>query len=144
MKNFIKNLVKKATDVRGMTLIEIMVVITILGIIAAIIGVNVVGYLEEAKVKATKVQIKNIESALIKYKIDHGYYPSTTDTLRALLAPKKYLASDSLPKDEWGNDFIYYSPGIYGDHDYEIISYGADGKEGGEDENADIKSYELD
>ena len=136
----------------GMTLIEIMVVVAIIGSIAALVTVNVLNYLDESKVETTKIQIKNIEGALDQYKRRHGSYPTTEQGLTALVSkptvgkvpdnypPDGYLKS--LPKDGWGNDFVFNSPGAAG-HKIEIISYGGDGQEGGEDFDADIANYEV-
>jgi general secretion pathway protein G len=136
----------------GMTLVEIMVVIAILGILMTIVGVAAVGRLEEAKVDATMVQIGNIEGALTQFRVNYGKYPTTAEGLDALIHPpadrngrsrESYLDSDTVPVDSWGSPFLYYSPGVNGDHDYEIISLGADQAEGGETRDMDIKSWEL-
>ena len=139
---------------KGMTLIEIMVVITILGLIATVVTVNVMGRLDEARVSTAKTQIKALESALDNFRRDNGFYPSTEQGLKALIeaptsgrVPKSYpkggyLKGGKVPQDPWRTDYIYYSPGIYG-HDYELISHGADGQEGGEDSDADVKSWEI-
>lgn len=138
----------------GMTLIEIMVVITIIGLIATVVTVNVLDRLTEANIATTKTQIKSLESGLDEYRRSNGRYPTTEQGLKALVEkptvgkipnnyPKNgYLKGGKIPKDSFGNDFIYYSPGIYG-HEYEIISLGNDGQEGGEDEDSDIKSWEI-
>ncbi len=148
-KNF-----KKITNQSGMTLIEIMVVITILGMIATIVTVNVLGRLDQAKVSAAKTQIKNIETALDEFRRDNGFYPSTEQGLMALVkkpssgrVPKTYpkggyLKGNNVPKDPWSCEFAYTSQGE-GDQPYEIMSYGADCEEGGEDANADIRSSEI-
>ena len=136
----------------GMTLIEIMVVITILGIIMTIVGINVVGQIDKSKVGATEIQIKELEQALTMYKVDHGKFPTTAEGLEALINPpptKKgkqfpsYLKSEETPTDAWNNPFLYYSPGTSSNRDYEIISLGSDGAEGGEKTDADIKSWEI-
>lgn len=136
----------------GMTLIEIMVVVAIIGSIAALVTVNVLDYLDESKVETTKIQIKNVEAALEQFKRRHGFYPTTEQGLSALVEkptvgrvpdnypPDGYLKS--IPKDGWGNEFVYYQPGVAG-HKIEIISYGGDGEEGGEDYDADITNYET-
>jgi general secretion pathway protein G len=134
-----------------MTLIEIMVVVAIIGSIAALVTVNVLDYLDESKVETTKIEIKNLEGALEQYKRKVGSYPTTEQGLQALVEkpssgkiPDNYPKGGFLkkvPKDAWGNDFTYISPGT--GHDYEIISLGQDGAEGGDDYNADIKNYEI-
>ncbi len=142
----------KTKSQKGMTLIEIMVVVAIIGSIAALVTVNVLDYLDESKVETTKIEIKNIESGLEQFKRKHGFYPTTEQGLQALVekptvgrVPDNYPKSGylkKLPKDAWGNNFIYYSPGIAG-HEFEMISLGRDGQEGGEDYDADLKNYET-
>ncbi len=139
-----------ARSQRGFNLIEIMVVITIMGLLAGIVGIYVAGALDSAKQDTTRNQMKIIENALVMYKLDNGRFPSTSEGLQALIsAPstakkpgKKYLNSDTVPRDGWDYEFLYFSPGTRGDHDYEIISYGADGREGGDGYDADIYSWE--
>lgn len=139
---------------RGFTLIELMVVIVILGILAAIIAPKIIGRTDEAKVTKAKVQIRNFETALKMYKLDNGTYPATEQGLEALIQkpavgviPKNwreggYLEMNKVPLDPWGNKYVYLSPGAHGDFD--LISYGADGVQGGEGFNADIESWNLD
>jgi general secretion pathway protein G len=136
----------------GFTLIEIMVVVVIIGILAGIVGVNIVGRVGEARRESSRVQIQNFSNALEMYKMDNGFYPTSAQGLEALITPptagqvpKKfpmggYMKKDSLPKDPYGSDYVYISPGVHGPFD--IVSYGADGQPGGEDENADIASWE--
>lgn len=138
---------------RGFTLIEIMVVIAILALLAALVGPRIIGRSDDAKIADAKVQIKNLETALKLYKLDTGTYPSTEQGLMALVSaptvgtiPKNYrsegyLESKQVPKDPWGNDFVYLSPGEHGD--YDLYSFGADGVKGGEEKNADIESWNL-
>lgn len=133
----------------GFNLIEIMVAIAIIGVLMAIVGINVIGALDSAKIDASKTSMGNVKSALLMYKLDNGRFPSTSEGLNALVqAPagskkpgKKYL--DSMPKDGWDNEFMYFSPGTRGNNEYEIISYGSDGQDGGQDSAADINSWEL-
>jgi general secretion pathway protein G len=139
---------------KGFTLIEIMVVVIILGLLAGIVLPKILGREEEAKVSAAKVQIKSIESALDGFKLDNGFYPTTDQGLSALIKkpevgriPDKwkeggYLKPARIPKDPWGKDFLYFSPGNEG-REYEIISYGPDGEAGGEGKNADIESWKI-
>lgn len=138
----------------GMTLIEIMVVVVILGILGTLVTVTVMDRLEKARITATKTQIKSLQNALETFRADNGFYPSTEQGLRALIEkpsigreakhyPRKgYLMSKEIPRDQWDGEFIYNSPGLH-DNDYEISSYGADNREGGEDADADIHSWEM-
>ncbi|MGD0584228.1 MAG: type II secretion system major pseudopilin GspG [Oryzomonas sp.] len=138
---------------RGFTLIEIMVVIVILALLAALVGPKIMGRTDDAKIQTTKTQIRSMESALKLYKLDNGVYPTTEQGLNSLVTkptvgviPKNYkdggyLESKNVPKDGWGNDFLYVSPGEHGD--YDLYSYGADGVKGGEGKNADINSWDL-
>lgn len=137
----------------GFTLIELMVVIVILGILAGLVVPRIMGRPEEAKQVKAKMQIESLESALKLYKLDNGMYPNTEQGLQALVEspevgtlPKKwrkggYLEKGRIPKDPWGNEFVYLSPGIH--DDYDIISYGSDGVSAGEDKNMDINSWEI-
>ncbi len=144
---------KKLMNEQGMTLIEIMVVIVILGILAMAIAPRMIGQTDKAKITRAKSDIAAIETALKLYKLDSGSYPSTEQGLMALVEPPstgtlpaKYqkggYLEKGLPKDPWRNPFVYICPGLNGDFD--IISYGADGVPDGEDENSDIKNWELD
>lgn len=144
---------KKSINERGFTLIEIMVVIVILGILAAFIAPKFIGQEEKARKIQAKVQIKSLESALQFYKLDTGNYPTTEQGLQALVEPPStgelakswreggYLEKGKVPNDPWGNPYIYLSPGAHGDFD--IISYGADGISGGEGKNEDINNWDL-
>lgn len=138
---------------KGMTLIEIMVVITIIGLIMGVVAVNVMQSLDEAKIKTAKTQMKAFEGALDQFRRDNGKYPTTEQGLQALVekpssgkTPKSYpkngyLKGGKVPDDPWDSPYKYYSPGLQG-HEYEIYSLGADGAEGGEDVDADIASFE--
>lgn len=137
----------------GFTLIELMVVIVILGILATLIVPRIMDRPGQAKQLKAKMQIESLETALKLYKLDNGKYPSTEEGLQALItAPasdvsmKKYrkggyLEKGVVPKDPWNGEYVYLSPGTHGN--YDIISYGADGVPGGEDENKDITSWEV-
>jgi general secretion pathway protein G len=120
---------------RGMTLIEIMVVITILGLIAAAVAVNVVGQLSDAKIKQAKTDLHTIENCLDLYKGDKGRYPSTEEGIQAVVAAGKCKAG---LKDPWGHDYVYMYPGHAHPDAFDIQSYGADGQPGGDGDNADI------
>ena len=124
---------------KGMSLVEIMVVIAIIGVLMTVIAVNVLGFLDDANADATKIQIKKMEESLTVYAAKHkGKFPTTGEGLAAV---KKYLPDGEVPTDSWGNAYLYFSPGTHGDHGFEIISLGKDGKEGGTDADADITSY---
>jgi general secretion pathway protein G len=138
---------------RGFTLLEVIVVVFILSLLAALVAPRIIGRTDDARIAEAKVQIKNLETALKLFKLDNGFYPSTEQGLAALVEkpamgqiPSKYreggyLEQKRVPPDPWGNPYIYISPGLNGDFD--IISYGADGKEGGEGKNADIRNWDL-
>ncbi len=120
---------------RGMTLIEIMVVITILGLIAAAVAVNVVGQLSDAKIKQAKTDLHTLENCLDLYKVDKGRYPTAEEGLVAVVSAGKCKAG---LHDPWGHDYIYLYPGQAHQDSFDIKSYGADGQPGGEGDNADI------
>ena len=136
---------------KAFSLIELMIVIVILGLLAAMVVPNLTGKGAEAKRKLTCVQMKSLyNGALDMFKIDNGMYPTTEEGLKALAqnpdvqkyanyAKSGYLKDGKLPKDSWGHDFIY----INDDGNIEIVSLGADGKEGGSGEAADIKMSEC-
>src|SRR5664279_4781472 len=129
---------------RGMTLIEILVVLGLIGIVMGIGGGNFLGKGERAKGDAAKIEINQISQTLDLYKLEVGKSPTTQDGLQALItAPSgtpnsngPYWKNGTLPKDPWGNEYKYSSPGTKGA--YDIVSYGADGKEGGDGPNKDI------
>ncbi|MBO0734564.1 MAG: type II secretion system major pseudopilin GspG [Methylocapsa sp.] len=134
----------------GFTLIEILVVLTIIGLIMGLVGPRVLSYLTQSKVKAATIQIQSFESALDLYYLDNGRYPSTSEGLAALVKRPAgsaawngpYLKNSSLPNDPWGNSYKYRSPSEHGP--YEIVSLGSSGKEGGGTGTAaNIKSWEL-
>ena len=136
---------------RGFTLIEVMVVVVILGILAAIIVPRIMGRPEEAKRTKAAVDIKGVEQALNLYKLDNGMYPNTEQGLEALVnkpeitpVPNKWKEGgylSKLPLDPWGRPYQYLSPGDHGDFD--LYSHGADGEPGGEGKNADVESWNL-
>jgi len=132
---------------RGFTLVEILVVITIIGLIMALVGPRVINYLGESKAKAAKIQIASFSSALDLFYLDAGRYPSSAEGLDALAQRPgglsawngPYLKGGAVPKDPWGHPYLYRAPGEHGP--YDTISYGADGKEGGTGTAADIVSW---
>jgi general secretion pathway protein G len=129
----------------GFTLVEILVVITIIGLIMALVGPRVLNYLGESKAKAAKIQIESFSSALDLYYLDLGRYPSSNEGLTALTRGNNapgwngpYLRGGVVPNDPWGHGYIYRAPGERAP--YEIISLGSDGQEGGSGTAADIAS----
>jgi general secretion pathway protein G len=123
--------------IQGFTLIEVMVVVVILGILAAIIVPKVMDRPDTARLVKAKTDIRALESALNLYKLDNFNYPSTDQGLQALVP--KYI--DRLAKDPWGNSYLYLSPGLHGDMD--VYTLGADGLQGGTDKNADIGNWNV-
>ena len=132
---------------RGFTLIELLVVLVILGLLASLAGPKVIGYLGGAKSDSAKLQIEEFGAALDLFKLETGRYPTTQEGLLGLVqAPSgltgwngPYLKKKAVPKDPWGNDYRYLSPGQHGL--YDLSSLGADNKEGGEGENKDLTSW---
>jgi general secretion pathway protein G len=147
------NALTRRARLRGFTLIEIMVVITILGILAALIVPKVVGRTDDARILAAKQDIGAVNSALKLYRLDNGRYPSTEQGLRALIERPStdpqpsnwkqggYLDRSSIPKDPWGKEYQYLNPGLRGEID--VFSFGRDGQSGGEGPDADVGSWQL-
>jgi len=133
---------------RGFTLVELLVVITIIALIMGIVGPRVLGYLSESKAKAAKIQIESFASALDLYYLDTGRYPAGSEGLAALVRKPgnvstwngPYLKGGAVPPDPWGNAYVYRSPGQNGA--YDILSYGSDGSEGGTGSAQDITSWQ--
>ena len=131
----------------GFTLVEILVVITIIGLIMALVGPRVLNYLAESKVKAARIQVESFASSLDLFYLDNGRYPSTSEGLAALAQRPggieswngPYLRSGAVPNDPWGHPYVYRSPGEHGA--YDIVSFGSDGQEGGAGTAADIESW---
>jgi general secretion pathway protein G len=131
----------------GFTLIELLVVLVILGLLASIVAPNVMSRLGGAKVKTARVQIEDLGAALDLYMLETGALPGTDDGLAALVQKPSnaerwngpYLKKANVPKDPWGNEYHYQSPGEHGP--YDLYSLGADNAPGGEDDNADIGSW---
>ena len=139
----------------GFTLIEIMVVLVIIAILGALIGPQIFGQVDNARIKATKLDIQSLGTALDMYQMDNFRYPTTEQGLEALVRlpaiepvprnwrPQGYLRSKSIPKDQWGNDYFYRVPGDHGGP-YDLYTLGADGQEGGEEADADRGNWNLD
>ena len=133
----------------GFTLVEMLVVLTIIGLIMGLIGPRVLGYLAESRVKAAKLQIESFSSALDLFYLDAGRYPTSAEGLDALVMRPSgvevwngpYAKGGRVPPDPWGHPYLYHSPA---DHSppYEIISLGSDGREGGAGNAADVANYE--
>ncbi|MEJ5339286.1 MAG: type II secretion system major pseudopilin GspG [Aquificaceae bacterium] len=140
----------------GFTLIEILIVVIIIGLLAALVAPRLVGKLTESKEKIARQQIAMLSTALDLYRADVGRYPSTQEGLEALIKRPEsvpvdrwkgpYLRQNKLPLDPWGHSYVYYGPedprAIEKGVDYIIISYGADGKEGGSGESKDISNLD--
>ena len=145
MKHF-----RQTRPARGFTLIELLIVMVILGLLASLVGPRLFGQLDASKVKAARTQIEMVGAALDTYRLDMSRYPSTQEGLAAL-SEKPADAADAakwrgpylkkrVDKDPWGNSYVYKAPGEKAD--YELSSLGADGKEGGSGDAADIHSWE--
>ena len=138
---------------RGFTLIELMVVIAILGILATIVVPRMVGRVDKANQSKAMTEIKGFQTALEAFRLDIGRYPSSSEGLTALIrAPGGvdqdkyqkggYLQAPEIPKDPWGHDYVYVSPGLHNE-DYDIESYGKDGRDGGKGDDADVESWAM-
>lgn len=131
---------------RGFTLLELLVVMVIIGLLAGYVGPKFFGQIGKSEVKAARAQLDALTKALDQYRLDVGRYPSTEQGLAALVAKPAdevkwagpYL-NKAIPKDPWGVDYQYRSPGEHGD--YDLMSFGRDGRVGGEGEDADITSW---
>ncbi|NVZ07652.1 type II secretion system major pseudopilin GspG [Allochromatium humboldtianum] len=132
----------------GFTLVELLVVLAILGLLAGLVGPQVMKFLGSSKSKTAKLQIEDLSSTLDLYRLELGRYPTENEGLKALVENPgnmpgwngPYLKKKEVPQDPWGFDFQYRFPGEHGS--YDIWSLGADNREGGEGENADVKSWE--
>jgi general secretion pathway protein G len=132
----------------GFTLIELLVVLVILGLLAGVAGPKIIGYLGGARSDTARLQIEEFGGSLDLFKLETGRYPTTQEGLQALVQQPisvtgwngPYLKKKVVPKDPWNNDYHYLSPGQHGD--YDISSWGADNREGGEGDNKDINGWE--
>ncbi len=137
----------KSSSKKAFTIIELMVVITIIGILASLVAPKFMGKLETAKVKTTKAQLEMFSTALDSFNMDTGRYPTESEGLKVLWTKSKDIRGYDgpyLPKpaneDAWGNPYIYKKTS--NDHGYDIISYGKDGKEGGDGKDADLSIWD--
>jgi len=138
---------KRPTEVeRGFSLIELIVVLVILGLLATVVGPRVMDRLGKGKSEIAKLQVDQLEGALGLFRFDVGRYPTTNEGLQGLIDTAgvqnwsgPYLDKRTLPKDPWGREYQYRAPGQNGDFD--LWSWGADGTQGGEDDNADVTSW---
>jgi general secretion pathway protein G len=132
----------------GFTLLELLVVLGIIAMLAGIVGPQVMKHMGESKTKAAKVQIEDLAATLDMYKLDLGVYPTSEEGLRALIESPDdakrwngpYLRKSKIPLDPWQQEYHYVSPGEHGKFD--LFTFGADGKEGGESEDQDVVSWE--
>ncbi|MDR4506670.1 MAG: type II secretion system major pseudopilin GspG [Candidatus Brocadiaceae bacterium] len=132
----------------GFTLLELLIVMIIIGLLAALIGPKMIGRVGESRQTVAKQQIEGFATALEMYKLDTTKYPTQEQGLEALISNPQgvnnwkgpYLKKKHIPKDPWSNEYVYTYPGSNGDFD--IISYGADGSEGGDGEEKDVVSWE--
>jgi general secretion pathway protein G len=138
----------RSSTSKGFTLIELMVVLVIIGVLAALIVPNVLDRADDARITAARTDIGNLQQALKLYKLDNQRYPSTEQGLQALVSrpsvgpiPPNWRATlEKLPNDPWGRPYQYLNPGMKGEID--VMSLGADGQPGGEGKNADIGSWQ--
>ena len=139
---------KAKKSLRGFTLLELLVVLGIIAMLAGIVGPQVMKHMGESKTKAAKVQIEDLAAALDMYKLDLGKYPTSEEGLKALIESPEganrwngpYLRKAKMPLDPWLQEYHYASPGEHGKFD--LFTYGADEKEGGEGEDQDIVSWQ--
>ena len=147
MRQLRRKFERRAGGEAGFTLVEMLVVITIIGLIMSLVGPRVLNYLSESKVKAAKIQMQSFSSALDLFNLDTGRYPSSGEGLGALIQSTgtipawngPYLKGGVLPNDPWGKPYVYRSPGEHGA--YDMLSYGSDGQEGGTGTAADIANW---
>ena len=137
---------------KGFTLIELLVVIVIISVLAAVVGPRFFGRTEQGKIAAARAQIENMSMALDNYQLDNGYFPSDEQGLKALVEKPSgrpaatnwrgpYIKAREIPLDPWGNEFVYESPGKVNTQWYDLLSFGKDGREGGDGDAADIANY---
>lgn len=146
MRNYTKNKIFRMHGPKGFTLLELLVVMVIIGLLAGYVGPKYFSQIGKSEVKTARAQIDAFDKAFDQYRLDTGHYPNSTQGLNALVVkpdnePKwegPYLKK-AIPLDPWGNAYQYRQPGVHGE--YDLYSYGKDGKLGGEGENADITNW---
>ncbi len=138
LKQRLRRALAQINNEKAFTLLEIMIVVTIIAILGALVVPRFMDMPKKANVTAARTQIQNFSMALDKYSLEKGRYPTTDEGMQALVEDG---TMKKIPLDPWGNAYQYRSPGE-NDPDYEIWSYGADGRDGGEGFDADIKSWE--
>lgn len=130
----------------GFTLVEILVVITIIGLVMGLVGPRVLSYLSDSKVKAARIQIQGLSAAVDLYYLDNGRYPNSSEALAALVQKPDgttswngpYLKGNAVPNDPWGRPYVYKNPGQHGP--YDIVSLGPEGREGGAEATGTVTS----
>ena len=144
--NKMKKTKKRGLNQKGFTLIELLVVVIIIGLLASLVAPKFFGKLAQSRIKTAKAQIELFGAALDEFRLDNGRYPTTEEGLQALRTRPEGLENwagpylpKEIPKDPWGHDYVYKSPGEHGD--YDLLSYGRDGQPGGEGEDADVVSW---
>lgn len=136
MKGQTRSIKFRYLNTQGFTLIELMVVMVIIGLLAATVAPKIFGRVDKARQQDAQAQIELLGQALDLYRLEKHKYPTTDEGLESI---RSYLKKD-LPKDPWGNDYVYQSPGKEG-RGYDLLSYGADKTEGGEENDMDIVSW---
>lgn len=135
---------RRASTESGFTLIEVLLVVVIIGILAAIVAPKLVGRSEDARIAAAQADLKSLSTALGMYELDNGFFPTTEQGLKALIEQpagepeplkwKKYLDRNDLPNDPWGHEYVFKNPGEINVEGYDLFSVGKDGQEGTEDD----------
>jgi general secretion pathway protein G len=140
----LKSMRQRRSGQGGFTLIEIMVVVIIIGILISLVGTNIFPALEETEITATEFQLQQISNSLSMYRMKNARFPTSAEGLEVLVNPPGGESSymDSIPKDSWGNEYNYRSPGQNGDFD--LYSLGRDGQEGGDGIDGDITNWQTD
>ena len=135
-------MIRRKRNKKGFTLVELLLVLVILGVLAGIVVPRFAGQTERARETAAETQISAFKTALSTYEVDMGGYPKGKDGLKELIAQPRnaknwrgpYLEKNEVPKDPWGNDYIYESPGKHNPNSYDLMSMGKDGRVGGDDD----------